>query len=155
MAEFLQGYGDADARRERVLKRIVWSAVVLAVVGTAGWFFFRDFPEERQVSRFISLLEEKNYAEAYRLWGCDAAQPCRDYSFEKFKEDWGEKGVYTRRQALKRGTKRSCEGGIIQYIEYGETEDDVVHLYVDRAGRTLSFAPWPVCNPRWQAPSTP
>lgn len=155
MAEFLEGYGEADAKRERIVKRIVWSVVVLAVLGGAGWWFFRDFREQQAVRRFVSLLEKQDWDGAYRMWGCDPANPCRDYSKEKFLEDWGPKGVYTRKGALKLESKRSCETGIIQYVVYGGGEDDVVYLYVQRADLTLSFAPWPVCNPRWQAPSTP
>jgi hypothetical protein len=155
VSDFLHGYGESDARRERVLKRMLLAVLALAVVSAAGWFLSRDFTEKRQVRRFVELLEAKNYDEAYRLWGCDPASPCRDYSKEKFLEDWGPSGVYTRHQALKFGSKRSCEGGIIQYLEYGKTEDDVVHIYVQRSDLTLGFAPWPVCNPRWQAPASP
>ncbi|HRJ19031.1 MAG TPA: hypothetical protein PLF84_08305 [Bryobacteraceae bacterium] len=155
MADFLNGYGEADAKRERVLKRIVLSLLALAVVGLLGWWISRDFSEKQQIRRFISLIGDKDYQSAYRLWGCDPAAPCRDYSFEKFLEDWGPKGVYTRQKPLKLADKRSCEGGIIQYVVYGDAEEDVVHLYVQRSDLTLGFAPWPVCNPRWQAPATP
>ncbi len=155
MSDFLQGYGETDARRERVVKKIVLAALALCIVGAAAWWFSRDFTEKQQIRRFVQLLEQKDYDSAYRLWGCDPADPCRDYSLAKFMEDWGPKGVYTRNQSLKLGEKRSCEGGIIQYIEYGKTEDDVVHIYVQRSDLTLGFAPWPVCNPRWQAPAQP
>lgn len=155
MSDFLQGYGETDARRERVFKRIILAAVALSVLAAAGWWFSRDFTEKQQISRFVQLLEKKDYGAAYRLWGCDPGDPCRDYSLDKFMGDWGPKGVYTRNQPLKLAEKRSCEGGIIQYIEYGKTEDDVVHIYVQRSDLTLGFAPWPVCNPRWQAPAAP
>lgn len=155
MAEFLQGYGHSDAKRERIVKRIVACTAVAAILGVAGWFFFRDFREQQQVRRFFTLLEEKDYDGAYRLWGCDPANPCRDYTKEKFLEDWGPKGVYTRKSGLRFEEKRSCETGIIQYVGYGESEDDIVHLYVQRSGLTMSFAPWPVCDPRWQAPASP
>ncbi len=155
MSDFLQGYGETDARRERVFKRIILAAVALSVVAAAGWWFSRDFTEKRQIKRFVQLLEQKEYDAAYRLWGCDPAEPCRDYSLDKFMEDWGPKGVYTRNQPLKLAEKRSCEGGIIQYIEYGKSEEDVVYIYVQRSDLTLGFAPWPVCNPRWQAPAQP
>jgi hypothetical protein len=155
VAEFLDGYGHADAKRERIVKRIMISVVVAAILGGAGWFFFRDFPEQQQVRRFFSLLEKQDYDGAYRLWGCDPANPCRDYTKEKFLEDWGPKGVYMRKGGLEIAQKRSCENGIIQYVVYGEDEEDIVHLYVQRSDLAISFAPWPVCNPRWQAPSTP
>lgn len=155
MAEFLEGYGHADEKRERIIKRIVIGVVVAAVLGLAGWFFFRDFREQQRVRSFFSLLEKQDYDGAYRMWGCDPANPCRDYTKEKFLEDWGPKGVYTRKRALKIAEKRSCENGIIQYVVYGDDEEDVVYLYVQRNSLTMSFAPWPVCNPRWQAPSTP
>lgn len=40
-------------------------------------------------SNFFSLLRENKLEDAYRIWGCDPAQPCRDYNLAKFKEDWG------------------------------------------------------------------
>jgi hypothetical protein len=32
---------------------------------------------------------------------------------------------------------------------------DTLNLWVESKDLTLSFAPWPVCNPRWQAPPSP
>ena len=153
MSEFLEGYGVADAKRERRWKWIVGSVLAVLLVGFSGWLLFRDYREERAAKQFFDLLRQKDYDNAYRMWGCDPATPCRDYSMANFMEDWGPTGVHGQIDKLKFGKKKSCDTGIIQFLEYGP--DDTVNLWVERSNLTLSFAPWPVCEPRWQAPSPP
>jgi hypothetical protein len=46
---------------------------------------------------------------------------------------------------------RHCKAAIIEVIDFGA--GDTVNLYVDSKDLTLSFAPWPVCNPRMQMPA--
>ena len=148
--DYLQAYGVTDARRERKIKLIAITLVVALIAGVVLYYQLRNFSEERQSSRFFDLLKKKDYAAAYRLWGCTPETPCRDYAYDKFLEDWGPQSPHADLSSLKVAKTRSCETGIIQILDFGKGE--TVNLYVQRKDKTLSFAPWEYCNPRWQAP---
>lgn len=143
MSGFLDNYGVSDARRERNVKRWVLGCITAVLVGFLGYWFWHDFHEKRQVSRFFSLLEEQKYQDAYRLWGCDPANPCRDYSYQKFLEDWGPKSPHPDQSRAHVRRTRSCSEGVIQIVEYAP--GDEVLLYVDRKTLQLSFSPFPYC----------
>lgn len=139
MGSYLDTYGVKEARRGRLIKRIVYSALGLAVVSLAGWFFLRNYAEESRVRDFMALLEKKDYKAAHALWGCTDATPCRDYGYTRFVEDWGPTAGPVSRVKVK-----SCDGGIIQFLTVQGKE---TLLYVDRQTKVISFAPWPVCTP--------
>jgi hypothetical protein len=145
MNEYLDNYGVADARRERLWKRIGLGVLAVAVLGGTLWFLFRNYKEEGRVKDFLSLLERREYKSAYALWGCTDETPCRDYNFERFLQDWGEKSDAADVSAIRRAKVKTCDHGIIQVLEIKGQE---VHLYVDSASLVLGFSPWPVCNPR-------
>ena len=46
MAGFMEGYGVKEARRSRLILRIALSVLIVAIVGTAGYFYFRTWSEE-------------------------------------------------------------------------------------------------------------
>jgi hypothetical protein len=146
MSSYLDQYGVREIRRERLVKRLAISLLVLAAAAGAVYWYFRDYREERQVRTFLQLLREQNYQAAYELWGCTNDQPCPQYSFDKFLEDWGPAAAHGNIAAARVGSTRSCEGGIIQTLRFGP--NDEIWLWVDRSNRNLGYAPWPVCNPR-------
>jgi hypothetical protein len=145
MSGFFDSYGKSDARRERGVRKIVGGIALGLIVAFAGWLFFKDYYEKRQVSRFFDHLRAGQHNEAYKLWGCDPAKPCRDYNLEKFLEDWGPKSPHATQIASSMRVRRtrSCDAGIISVVEF--TQGDEVFLYVDRANRQLSFSPWGYC----------
>jgi hypothetical protein len=143
MSGFLDTYGQADARRERKLKRALAALFALAALGLAAYWYLHDFREKRQVSQFLKLVAEHRYEDAYRLWGCDPSRPCRDYNMEKFLEDWGPKSPYGNVAKARIRRTRSCQEGIIQILEYAP--GDEVFLYVDRQTRHLSYSPFGYC----------
>src|SRR5271157_1524988 len=89
MAGYLDRYGAGDARREKIIKRLVIALIVLVVVGGPLLFIFHNYRQESQVKQFFHLLEAHRYQEAYALWGCTDAKPCKGYSMSRFMEDWG------------------------------------------------------------------
>lgn len=145
MSGYLQNYGAGEERRERIIKRLALSALAVSLVALAGWWFFRNWKEESQIKSFLALLANKDYKSAYALWGCTEATPCRDYSYARFMEDWGPASPAANLSGVHREKVKSCEDGIIQVMRVKEEE---VLLYVDRVHLQLSFAPWPVCNPK-------
>jgi hypothetical protein len=149
MSGYLDEFGVADARRENIVKRLILVAVVLVSVGGILYFQFRNWREERLLNSFRELLEKKDYPSAYGLWGCSEAEPCPDYSYEKFLEDWGPESLYPDVNASEVIRTRTCDEGIIQTWRFGE--DDEIYLYVDSDERVISFAPWGTCRPRLPA----
>jgi hypothetical protein len=146
MSGYLDEYGIADERRERLLKRLALLLVAAASLGAILYFQFRNYREERQIGRFLSLLEQQDYGAAYALWGCTAEVPCPQYPYAKFIEDWGAQARYGNLAGMSQGRTRSCAEGIIRTLRYPSGEE--AWLYVDRRQRVISFSPWPVCHPR-------
>lgn len=147
---YLDDYGSRDVRRERLIKRLALLALAVSALSVTAYFLLRDREEKRQITRFFELLAEKNYKAAYALWGCTDEHPCREYSFERFMEDWGPQSENARAGQPKLGKKKSCKSGIIQFVQYpGRPE---IALWVERKDKTIGFAPWPVCNPQMKVP---
>jgi hypothetical protein len=140
MGSYLEEFGVKDAKRERLINRIVLTLLATVIAGGVLWFLFRNFREESRVKEFIAALERKDYKAAHALWGCTDATPCRDYGMTQFLEDWGEKAGTVTRSGVK-----SCEGGVIQTVTVKGKE---TLLYVDRETLLIGFSPWPVCTPR-------
>lgn len=173
MPEYLEGYGVEDERRERRIKRAVIATVVLLVAGEALYLGFRNYSARKQVNLFLEYLRKQDYQSAYRLWGCTENSPCRDYSFERFLEDWGPKSQHAdaAAAAVKKMPARSCGPGVLYTLTsiaahtLGERGCDcgsgVIFtlsfpkgeevLWYERKDGTLGFAPWPACLPQPKA----
>jgi len=143
MSTYLDEYGAADARREKILKVVVSSVVVVAVLAGTIWFFFRDYREQHRVNAFLSELRQGNYPAAYAMWGCSIDDPCENYSFQEFMEDWGPNAM-GEAPTIQASSKHSCSSGVIQTVRVG---DEDLLIWVDRSDPDLPFAPWDVCVP--------
>jgi hypothetical protein len=152
MTGFLEGYGAGEEKRERAMKRAALALLILLVAAASAYFLFRNYRQDRQLDRFLALLAVNDYAGAYRLWGCTETNPCRDYSMEKFLEDWGPASPHADAAAARVTRTRSCSAGVIKTVRF-PTGD--VLLWVDRRDLTLAFSPWPACNPHFAAPPAP
>jgi hypothetical protein len=149
MSGYFENYGVADARRSKIIRNLVISGVALVILALVLYFTLRTLPAKRTVNTFLEDLRRQDYKAAYVVWGC--ATPCRDYSFDRFMRDWGPKGAaLSSPSAGIRGAQYCSSGGVI--VSVGTSKTDTVDLMYDRANHTLSFAPWPVCNPRIPAP---
>jgi hypothetical protein len=148
MSGFLEGYGVEDVRRARVLKWILVSVLLVIVIGTAAYFGLRAYPAKRRVNLFIQDLRKGDYQSAYQLWGCTADSPCREYTFEKFMEDWGPTSTHANPGRAEIETTRYCGPGVIVAVRFGQED---VSLWYERRNGTLGFAPWPVCAPQPKA----
>lgn len=135
MSAFLEGYGEGDARRERRTKRVVLTLLVLAATLGIAAYIMRDFREIRQANRFTEFVAQKRFEDAYRLWGCDPAKPCRDYAYAKFLSDWEKTDL-----AQARATDKNCSSGLIRTYEF--SADNKVHIWVDKGDRKIAFAPF-------------
>jgi|YNPBryBLVA2012_1023415.scaffolds.fasta_scaffold00033_5 hypothetical protein len=174
MSDFLTGYGVEEERRERLIKRVALALLIVLAVGGGLYLALRTYPARRQVNQFLDYLRRQDYQGAYRMWGCTETSPCRDYSFEKFLEDWGPKSAHADARAARiRGmSARSCGPGVLYTLgslaahALGEKGCDcgsgVIHtvafpggeevaLWYDRKEKALGFAPWPACLPQLKA----
>ena len=149
MAGYLEEYGaleDRRARRLALLKRWGLIVLLLLIVATVAYAVFKNYSEEKQVKTFLGKLQAKDYAGAYRMWGCTESTPCRDYSFARFNDDWGPNSPHAKSPAPHIDTSQSCGSGVILRLDYPHAEP--VPLWVERGTGVLSFAPWPECPGR-------
>ena len=144
---YLDAYGAGVENRNRKIKLLLLTLVGFLILAGILWFRFRNFREDQAMDGFFQALRNRDYQTAYAFWGCSVARPCRDYSYDKFMEDWGPKSQHADVAAMKITDSKSCSGGIIKFVQFPK---DQVELWVDRSTRTIGFAPWPVCNPRMQ-----
>jgi hypothetical protein len=136
MAGYLDQYGAADARREKITRTLVISAIAIAVVGGILMFVFHNYRQERQVKRFFDLLAVQDYKNAYTMFN-----PGPGYPMSSFLRDWApEAGEVKNYRIVK---SRSCGSGVILTVQYGKDREQV--LWVQRDDLSLGFAPFPTC----------
>ena len=152
MSGYLESYGAGEEKRARRIKRVALVVVVALAAGTALYFGFRDYREKQQAKLFVALLQQKNYQAAYTLWGCTPTSTCREYTVDKFLEDWGPKSPHADASKLQIVNTRGCSSGVIIEVRSGGSDPD--YLWVERGTRNLGFAPLadlfgrPVCDPK-------
>lgn len=144
MPGYLDDYGVVDAKRERRKKQIVIWGLAILLVGTSGFFYFRNWSEERTIDRFFGLLKEQKYSDAYKLW--QTPESAKFYPPQKFTEDWGPNGIYKNASSLKIRNVDACNAGVVFWVSYSGAED--FGLWVDRSTGIVSFAPWVRCPGR-------
>ncbi|MGH9629709.1 MAG: hypothetical protein ACRD7E_15445 [Bryobacteraceae bacterium] len=142
MGGYLAGYGAGAERREKTVRWLILAALALVILGIVLYFQFRDYSEEQLVKEFIRHLANAEYKEAYALWGCSESNPCPQYPFENFMDDWGPKSPHSNAAAAQLGQTKSCETGIVQFVDFPGQEN--VQLWVDRNMDVIGFAPWPL-----------
>lgn len=144
MAGYLAGYGAGEERKSRLIRNSIVYGVAFLVAATLLYFGFRNYKGRAAMDSFLTLLEQKNYAEAYKLWGCSVETPCRNYSYERFQRDWGPDSQAKNPGNARIVTKATCGGilvntGLLRVYEF--TADYTVNLWFDKSTDTLGFAP--------------
>jgi len=113
--------------------------IPLGVVIAVGIAFvaFRNFLEERAVSRFLTTLEAGNYREAYQLW-----QPSDTYSYENFLNNWGDRGDYGKIRSFRiLGSQSRRKASVIVFVTIND-ETPPCELVVDRKTKGMAFSPF-------------
>lgn len=146
MAGYLDGYGAGEERRERLIKRIILWALVVALTGTFSYFYFRTWPAERVVKSFLATLAKQDYQGAYQIWGCTPDKPCRYYSPDNFIEDWGPSSAHADAASAKIELIDWCDSEVVFDITF--VKAPMVALSVERANGKISFAAWERCPGR-------
>jgi hypothetical protein len=138
--EYLADYGQADRRYEKVLRIAGYTLLAAVVLGCVSWLFFRTWREERSVSQFLTLLEQQKYEEAYRMWGCSAEQPCPNYAYDKFLEDWGPQSPLGTVTSYDVGRSFDQESGVIILVQVNGRR--IPNLWVEKGSNVIGFSPY-------------
>ena len=140
-----QPYDFAKARRRR--NTIIAVALVVIVIGGL-LFWFRNLPYERQVDKFFTALQAKNYEQAYGVWMNDAEwkqhpQQYARYNFNSFYADWGPSGdwgvIQSHHVEDAVAPKKGGSGVVIVTTVNDRKERSC--LWVEKKDKTLSFPP--------------
>lgn len=110
-------------------------AVILMAIACLLVYRLRDYPEERAVARFLTVLEQGNYQEAYRRW-----QPSPSYSFTDFLHDWGEQGDYGKIRGFQILRSRSRGPNTVVITVRINGVDPPLDLLVDRNTKGLAYS---------------
>ena len=123
---------------QSALRKYLPGVIALVVVtGALLGYRLRNYPEERAVARFLTVLEEGNYREAYRLW-----QPSPSYGFGDFMHDWGEQGDYGKlRQFEILQSKSKGSDAVIVTVRINGV-DPPLDLMVERRTKGLAYSPF-------------
>ena len=120
----------ADRRKRRLIAGIALSLML------AGYLYseLKNFPEERQASRFFQALQQEDYQQAYRLW-----QPTTSYHFDDFLQDWGRNGLQGPVHQFRVADSRALGSGVIVNVRINDTE--TIALWVEKSDKSFSFPP--------------
>ncbi len=148
MSSYLNSYGAGEDERNRLVKRIVVSLLVLASVSSLSWYLLKNHHQEGVVKSFIAAVKAGDYQGAYRIWGCTTPKACSGYDFKKFLGDWGGPGASKPEDTpdfsvLALTDSQSCNNGVLLTIEVNKTRTE--KLWVDKSGDAMSFSPYPIC----------
>jgi hypothetical protein len=136
MALLDENYGVADAKRSRVRWRIVLWGLLAVAVGVSLFFTFRNWREERTMNRFLALLREQKYQDAYALW--DDPETRSSYPPEKFIADFGPSGEFANVGTAKIEIIDSCGDGVVFTLVFPGKPP--LGLVVVRATNVIGFA---------------
>lgn len=146
MSGYLDRYGEGHEQRAKRTRLIV-AAVLIVVLGGGGLYIgFRNYRQKARVKQFVQLLQTHDYSGAYRLWGCTEAQPCKDYPFNKFMEDWGPQSPHAQIPSFQITKTKACGTGVIVNAELGPNRPE--RFWVEGSEMTIGYSPWSVCPPR-------
>jgi hypothetical protein len=148
MASYLEHYGataDRKAKKLKLVKRVIFALLVAIAGGLILWWQFKNFSEEQDAKTFLQRLRDRQYQQAYAMFGCTEKQPCPTYSLSKFMEDWGPNSAHADHSNAKIVLSQSCGEGVFLRIDYPRSEP--VTLMVDRKTDVIGFAPsgWIEC----------
>jgi hypothetical protein len=115
--------------------RYILLGILILLIAEGLYLCFRNYPEERAVTRFLTTVEQGKFQEAYRLW-----QPSPSYSFEDFLHGWGIQGDYGKiREFRILGTKSKGSSLVIVTIKVNNV-DPPLDIVVDRKTKGLSYS---------------
>lgn len=137
-----------DPERERHRRKIVLAVVAIVVAIAALAWAFRYWPQEHEVNKFFTALEQKDFEKAYGIYMADPnwkEHPQRNsrYTYQDFYRDWGPGGDWgIIRNHRVDGAQRPREGGsgVVVQVTINDRKTPA-HIWVDR-DKTLTVYPY-------------
>jgi hypothetical protein len=149
VGSYLQTYGVEEEHHARIVKRVVAACIILLVGVVAGYLLFRNFPERQKAKSFLAKINGRDFKTAYAEWGCTDSEPCPNYDFRRFLEDWNPKNASG---PWKVESTDSCDTFLTVNVQSPGSE--LQSIAVQRSDHSLGFAPAPECQERkwrWKA----
>ncbi len=137
--EFLDAYGKSDLIYERIVKGFFIILLAAILLGCTYYVFFRNWREELQAKRFLKLVRNQDYAEAYKMWNCSVDEPCRYYPYDDFLEDWGKDSEFKEIRSFGLGRSFTQSNGVILRYEINGVAQDP--LWIEKETGIVGFAP--------------
>lgn len=138
--DYLDHYAKGPSTFDRIVKGVALSLLAAVVGYCFYWLFFRNWTEERQVRSFLTTVQEQRFEEAYEFWDCTVDEPCRDYLYEEFLDDWGPESPLGRVQNFDLGRSYTQpSGAIIELTVNGAKQSN---LWVEESTKVISFFPY-------------
>jgi hypothetical protein len=137
---YLDTYGVAEARKERMRRRVILTLLAVFAVSGSLYLWFKNYRQEQRVREFLVLLERGDYPAAYAMWGCKVEAPCSSYDYKSFLEDWGENSPIGKVRSFKLGRSREQGSGVIVNVTINNAPKPV-RLWVEKSTGILGFAP--------------
>ncbi|MBI3933579.1 MAG: hypothetical protein HY316_02740 [Acidobacteria bacterium] len=123
-----------NPKTERLKKRLLIGIPLALILAGYLYYEFKNYPEERAVSRFLSALEQQDYQHAYQLW-----QPSKYYTFKNFDQDWGPNGVEGPIRDFDITNSHARGSGVLVEIRLNGQKE--IALWVETSDKSLSFPP--------------
>jgi hypothetical protein len=143
---YLDHYGEGDEKRSKRIRLILTVAVSVLVIGGGLYLGFRNYRQKARVTEFAGLIGKHDYGAAYGLWGCTEANPCKDYPYNKFMEDWGPQSPYAQISSFEISRSRACGSGVIVTANFNGNHEE--RFWVEGRDMTIGYSPWSVCPAR-------
>lgn len=137
---YLDQYEQGSRVFDKLVKAVAYSLLAAIVGYGIYWLFFRNWREERQVERFLTALQEQRFEEGYQYWGCSVAEPCRDYLFNEFLDDWGPQSPIGQVKTFQLGRSYTQPSGAIVELSVNGVQQS--NIWVDGVTQVLSFFPY-------------
>lgn len=137
---YLDQYAQGSQTFDKLVKVVAYALLAVIIGYCFYWLFFRNWREERQVDRFLTALQEQRFEEGYEYWGCSVAEPCRDYLFDEFLDDWGPQSPIGPVKTFQLGRSYTQPTGAIVELSVNGVQQS--NLWVDEVTEVLSFFPY-------------
>jgi ABC-type lipoprotein release transport system permease subunit len=142
MASYMQGYGVAEARRNRIIKFIVLGVVSVGILSLVTYLIVHDYSEKQLVKKFLAEVNAHDYQKAYATWNCERSKTCENYSYGRFMDDWGPtKKVSSPWRIV---NDDSCKTFLT--VNVAAQGSELQSLAVERGENSIGFAPAPECQ---------